>query len=283
MKLITFFLKLIKVIPFIYFFIYHNNLNAQNILDVKFLPKKINETSGLEYLNGNLITHNDSGGKEKLYEFSIDGKIISEHYIYGCGKNNDWEDITSDSNNFYIANTGNNHGNRNNLDILIIDKKNNFNCKGKIKIKYKNQSNFIKRSKHPYDSEGIISLDSNLVLFSKNRSSLTTEIYIIPKKPGSYTLESKAFYNAESLITGADYNKENNLVVLVGYNSLGEQFIYTINNFFINNLRIAEFKRHKLPVENAQIEAIKIIDKDTFWLTSEDEVNGFPRLFKIKI
>ena len=79
------------------------------------------------------------------------------------------------------------------------------------------------------------------------------------------------------------YNKENNLVALVGYSFQGEQFIYTLNNFFIDDLSEAEFKRYKLPIEKAQIEAIKIINKDTFWLTSEDEGNGFPRLFKIRI
>ena len=283
MKFVTFFNNLLRIIPLIVFLFIDLSVHSQTIIDIKFLPKKINETSGLEYLNGNFITHNDSGGKERLYEFSKNGKIISEHYINDCGKNNDWEDITADSDNIYIANTGNNFGNRNNLDILIVDKKNNFNCKGKIKIKYKNQTNFVKRSRHPYDSEGIISIDNNLVLFSKNRSSLTTELYIIPKKSGNYTIESKAFYNAKALITGADYNKENNLVALVGYSFQGEQFIYTINNFFIDDLVEAEFKRFKLPIEKAQIEAIKIIDKDTFWLTSEDEGNGFPRLFKIKI
>ena len=80
-----------------------------------------------------------------------------------------------------------------------------------------------------------------------------------------------------------NYNKENNFVALVGYIFQGDQFIYTINNLFIDDLVEAEFKRFKLPIEKAQIEAIKIIDKDTFWLTSEDEGNGYPRLFKIKI
>tara|TARA_Y100001954_G_scaffold86633_1_gene94972 strand:- start:2 stop:319 length:318 start_codon:yes stop_codon:yes gene_type:complete len=67
--------------PFLVFLFIDFSVYSQTVIDIKFLPKKINETSGLEYLNGNFITHNDSGGKEKLYEFSKDGKIISEHYI----------------------------------------------------------------------------------------------------------------------------------------------------------------------------------------------------------
>ena len=105
----------------------------------------------------------------------------------------------------------------------------------------------------------------------------------MPKTAGSYELKSKAFYNAKSLITGADYQAENNLVALVGYNTKGEQFLYTINKFFPEKLELTEFKKYKLPINKAQIEAIKIIDDETFWLTSEDEGNGYPRLFKIKL
>ncbi len=42
-------------------------------------------------------------------------------------------------------------------------------------------------------------------------------------------------------------------------------------------------EKFKIPVGKAQIEAVKIIDESSFWITSEDEGNGFPRLFKFKI
>ena len=47
-------------------------------LEKQFLPLKINETSGLEYFNENFITHNDSGGEAKLYEFTKEDKIVTE-------------------------------------------------------------------------------------------------------------------------------------------------------------------------------------------------------------
>ena len=75
MKFVTFFNNLLRIIPLIVFLFIDLSVHSQTIIDIKFLPKKINETSGLEYLNGNFITHNDSGGKEKLYEFSKDGKV----------------------------------------------------------------------------------------------------------------------------------------------------------------------------------------------------------------
>ena len=59
------------------------------------LSKKIDETSGLEIIDGQFITHNDSGGDPKLYYLDKKGKIVFERTLDGV-KNNDWEDITKD-------------------------------------------------------------------------------------------------------------------------------------------------------------------------------------------
>ena len=261
----------------------------ENTIERQFLPLEINETSGLEYFNENFITHNDSGGEPLLYEFNKEGKIVSKHKIDNCGMNDDWEDLTSDNENFYVANSGNNYGERKDLSILILDKKNKFRCNGKIEFNYKNQKNFENKSKHPYDSEGLISVGNKLIIFSKDRKNLITELYAIPKKPGSYEIEPLYSYNVNSLITGADYSEVLKLVSLVGYDFVedgGEsenQYLYTINNFDIDNLSKSTVKKYKIPVGKAQIEAVKIIDDSSFWLTSEDEGAGLPRLFKFKI
>ena len=255
----------------------------------QFLPQKINETSGLEYYKNNFLTHNDSGGEPSLYEFTQQGDIINTYKILGCGINDDWEDITSDDENFYISNSGNNYGVRKNLSILILDKENGFQCKGQIQFRYKRQENFENRNNHPYDSESIISVGNELILFSKDRKDLMTELYTLPKTPGSYEIEPIYSYNVNSLITGADYNEYLNLVSLVGYDFVedgGEsenQYLYTISNFNTENLDQSIIKKYKIPVGKAQIEAVKIIDESSFWITSEDEGNGFPRLFKFKI
>ena len=267
----------------IFFLIVLFSCVEQVSIERQLLPLKINETSGLEYYDDNFLTHNDSGGKTILYEFNKEGNIVDEHFIENCGENNDWEDITADSKNIYVANSGNNYGTRQNLAVLILDKENDFECTGQIQFKYKNQVNFENRNRHPYDSEGIISVGDELILFSKDRENLMTELYSLPKIPGSYEIEPIHSYPVNSLITGADYNDELKLVALVGYDFNWNQYFYKISNFDLSNMGQTVIEKFKIPVGKAQIEAVKIIDESSFWITSEDEGNGFPRLFNFKI
>jgi hypothetical protein len=242
------------------------------------LPKKIKETSGLEYIGENFLTHNDSGDESRLYEFNKDGVLLKSTRIYSIS-NVDWEDITSDEENYYIADTGNNYATRKNLRVYILNK--NLNLVNSISIRYKEQKFFERLELNTFDAEAIVSINNSLMLFSKNRKNLSTEIYVFSKSPGSYELIASNSLNVNSLITGADYDSKIELLALTGYNFQGEQFLYTCSNFKIENIEELKFEKHKIPVKKAQIEAIKIIDKNSFWITSEAEKNQFPRLFKI--
>ena len=255
-------------------------INEAVVFETK-LPKKIDETSGLEYFNGDLITHNDSGGDAKLYLFSETGELLEE-FAVDDAENNDWEDITMDDNYLYISDSGNNYGNRKNLNIVITDHLNGFKKVGEINFSYALQEDFKSRNKHPYDAEALIVVDDQLVLFSKNRETLTTELFLIPKQAGDYELTSVKSFDANALITGGDYNEALKLVVLVGYDRARNQYLFTLQNFNLNSLDQVEMNRLELPLKGKQIEAIKIIDANTFWITSEDEGGGYPMLYKVK-
>ena len=255
-------------------------INEAVVFETK-LPKKIDETSGLEYFNGDLITHNDSGGDAKLYLFSETGELLEE-FAVDDAENNDWEDITMDDNYLYISDSGNNYGNRKNLNIVITDHLNGFKKVGEINFSYALQEDFKSRNKHPNDAEALIVVDDQLVLFSKNRETLTTELFLIPKQAGDYELTSVKSFDANALITGGDYNEALKLVVLVGYDRARNQYLFTLQNFNLNSLDQVEMNRLELPLKGKQIEAIKIIDANTFWITSEDEGGGYPMLYKVK-
>ena len=257
------------------------------ILETIVLPKIINETSGLEILNNQFITHNDSGGEPSLYFFSQNGEIINsiklEEESFWEIYNNDWEDITADEDYIYIADTGNNFGNRDNLNIIKV-KTTDFSIDSKIDIFYKDQQTFLPRPKHKYDAEALFLIEDKIAILSKDRSELFTDLYLIDKQSNSkQVLESKITYNVNSLITGGDYNKDMSLLALVSYNSKGNQFLILFEDFNLENLADKKFKKFKIPLERAQIEAIKIIDEKTFWITSEDEGIGNPFMYKIVV
>ncbi len=260
---------------------YENAIVLESIV----LPNIINETSGLEIINEVFVTHNDSGGEPSLYFFNLKGEIINsikleDEYFWKI-YNNDWEDIAADKDYIFIADTGNNFGFRDNLNIIKV-KINDFSIDGKIDIAYKDQETFVPRPKHKYDAEALFLIDDKIAVLSKNRSNLFTDLYLIDKKSNSkQILESKITYDVKSLITGGDYNKELRLLALVSYNSNGSQFLILFKDFNLENLAEKKYRKFKIPLDRAQIEAIKIIDHNTFWVTSEDEGTGSPFMYKV--
>ena len=263
-------------------------IDSAEIINKIVLPKIINETSGLEFYNNNFITHNDSGGEPSLYVFNEMGEVIE---TIGLNKNpdfeienNDWEDITNDNEYLFVADTGNNFGNRDNLNIIRVSKGTDFMVDGIIEISYSDQESFFPRPKHKYDAEAIIVIEDKIALFSKDRENLNTDLYLVDKNQnGSQILTSEVSYNVNTLITGGDYDEERNLLALVSYNSKGNQYLLLFENFKLNNLENNTFKKFKIPLEQAQIEAVKIIDEKTFWVTSEDEGVGSPFMYKIRV
>ena len=263
-------------------------IDSAEIVNKIVLPKIINETSGLEFYNNNFITHNDSGGEPSLYVFNEMGEVIE---TIGLNKNpdfeienNDWEDITNDNEYLFVADTGNNFGNRDNLNIIRVSKGTDFMVDGIIEISYSDQESFFPRPKHKYDAEAIIVIEDKIALFSKDRENLNTDLYLVDKNQnGSQILTSEVSYNVNTLITGGDYDEDRNLLALVSYNSNGNQYLLLFENFKLNNLENNTFKKFIIPLEQAQIEAVKIIDEKTFWVTSEDEGVGSPFMYKIRV
>ena len=259
------------------------NYNEAEILITIELPKEINETSGLEIINNNFITHNDSGGDPVVYEFNQNGVIINRYNINGDSgynlENVDWEDLGADGEYLYIADTGNNFGTRKDLKLIKVDPSNNFQAVNEINISYKDQESFLPKLRHKFDAEGLTIIDDQIALFSKDRDSLNTDIYFIPTNGGP--LSSINTFNVNALITGADYDNNLGLLALISYDSDGNQYIILFPNF--NPKGKNSFKKFRIPIDKSQMESIKIINKNEFWITSEDEGSGHPTLFKIVV
>ena len=266
---------------FLLFFII-TNLEAQTIVSEIELPSSVYETSGLEKVENNLITLNDSGNQPLLYYLNESGELIIERN-FGQIQNNDWEDLTVDDENIYIADIGNNFDTRKNLRIIKAPLDSADNSFEIINFYYPEQEDFSFKQNSKFDAEGIISFKNKLLIFTKNRAKKITEIYELPKNPGNYKAELIGEINIESIVTGADYNKKLKLLVLTSTKDFNEYYIHKIKNFNISKLKNLKIDTYKIPIGKTQVESIKIIDKNNFWITSEAEFMGSPYLYKISL
>ena len=120
----------VKIFKIIFFLFTSNIIFSQLVVEDINLSKKLDETSGLEIINKQLVTINDSGNDPVLFYINESGNILDERKL-NCCKNNDWESLAADSDYVYIADFGNNYDTRKNLSIIKIpiDKSSNENPK----------------------------------------------------------------------------------------------------------------------------------------------------------
>ncbi|HEY4786136.1 MAG TPA: hypothetical protein VIH57_08800, partial [Bacteroidales bacterium] len=198
----------------------------------------VRETSGLAYTDGKLWTFGDSGNPPDI--FSVDtttGNILQTVNISNY-PNTDWEDIAADSDYLYIADLGNNEGNRTDLKILKVAKHDIGDgavvgaTAQAISISYADQTSFVVDDNTNFDCEAIISKGDSLYLFTKDHGDFRTRVYTVSKTPGTYRLSPYTSFNVNGKITGADFNPATGEVALIGYmNSKFNSFLWLLNDF----------------------------------------------------
>lgn len=257
-----------------------NVFGQMNFLKEKFeLPNIVNETSGLIFYNSKIITHNDSGDSPNLYEIdTISGNIVRTIAINNA-TNVDWEDITQDDTHIYVADIGNNFGNRQDLKIYKILKSDYLNSNSVnaevISFSYEDQTDF---SSQPYntnfDAEAIGIFQDNIVIFTKNWANYQTNAYIIPKTIGTYTAQKVSTYNSEGLITGSDFQGDR--IMLSAYTSTGVPFLLFVHenrppglDFFGGTVYKIDLIGDAYLEQGSQIEAIGYFDYHKCYITRE--------------
>ena len=172
------------------------------------LPVETKETSGLLFFDSKLITHNDSGNQPNLYEIdSLTGNLLRVVHVNNA-TNIDWEDITEDENHIYIADIGNNNGNRTDLKIYKIlksDFKNSASISADIiSFSYEDQTNFdSKPNGSNFDAESIVVYNNSILIFTKNWNDLKTNVYKTPLITGNYYISREHF---TTTINGNQYD-----------------------------------------------------------------------------
>ncbi len=237
------------------------------------LSEELKETSGLIYFDDYLYTHNDNSDIH-LYKIEPKTGTIVQRIPLTSTKNYDWEAITQDEVYFYIGDFGNNGtGTRSNLTIYKILKKSlayvpeiemiTFDYEGRKpqKTQKSNGTN--------YDCEGFIALGDSLFLFTKEWQAEQSTLYTLPKKSGNYLAKKRHTYPVKGLITDATYHKKLDKVILTGYSSTLQPFLYTILNFSNINPSFHRTNRYKLGLPFHQIEGITFAPNNLIYCSNE--------------
>ena len=277
------------------------NIDTLSIDDYKmetlYLPPTLNEISALEYEkeDKNVASFwglNDSGNKPELYRFDAKtGEIINTIFITNA-PNIDWEEISTDDNRIYFADFGNNMGNRKNLAIYFIDKKQvDFsNPKQELKaqkIEFYYPEQAIYRFKNlttNWDAEAFFIYNDKIHIFTKEWSNLQTTHYVVPidttKKHAAQKLETfKTNYAVTAAYINTDKNNATNGIYLLGYTKDALAFI----NWFDlpkNNEDLfftSQVKKISLPLgfttQLGQLEGISVLATENKICFSGEEFN----------
>lgn len=251
------------------------------------LPNDVRETSGLFFHNGRLWTHNDSGGKPVLYALDTTTFEVVQKITLANAKNKDWEDVCTDGERVYVGDFGNNKGKRKNLRIytfslsVLPDSGDATITVDSIRFCFGDQTNFVyNKHEHDFDCEAMFATEDYLYLFSKGWATGTTRMYRLPKTLGNYVAEVVNGFDSQGLITGADYDRENHVLVVVGYvKNIWKPFMYLIFDFDEEGVKLSN-RRFELPQwAGTQTEGICFFDEGKCYVSAETSPSFSARVF----
>lgn len=258
----------------------------------KFIPlmdPALDENSGLILHDDLFWTFNDSGGESKIFGFDFSGNIKKVIELTGA-VNIDWEEIAQDETHIYIGDFGNNNGERKNLKIYRINKKDiDLNPKQEIdweiiQFEYANQEKFgYPPLSTPFDCEAMAELNDTLLLFTKDWEKLTTTVYKIPKNAEYFKPNPVDSFDIKGVITGADISPDRKKLALIGYNNFKPilWIFYEISagNIFGSKNQFFEFDS----LQYAQTEGICFLGNDTLLISCEQTRNFNQQVFLIDL
>jgi hypothetical protein len=214
---------------------------------------EIKESSGIvasERHEGIFWTHNDSGGKPRIFAIRRDGTLVATYTIKGADAR-DWEDIAlGPKGHLYIGDIGNNNGKRRDLTIYKVPEPTSLAPKGVLKVTDRIPLNFPEGN---FNCEALmVTPEAQLMVISKSLTA--TKLYAYD----NHTWKAVQTLPIPNFVTGADMNKHGEFVVstYIGYHIFAPQ----------REGKFAEKQSVFAPLE--QCEAV-CWNKDRVLLTSE--------------
>ncbi len=251
------------------------------------LIDELNESSALTYFNNKYWTINDSGNKNRLYEINPQNGQIAGYVVVKNASNTDWECIAQSQTHLFIGDCGNNAtGARKDLCILKISKSeiaNHLNDSvnaEKIFFSYSDQTEFSpSQNATNFDCEAIIFDNDSIHIFTKNWLNKKCTHYRLPSVSGTYIATKVETFDANGLITDADFTPVNGNVILVGYKEIAMNyytcfawllFDYRPGHYFSGNKRRIELGA---AAQIGQTEGVLLFDDGSGYITNEKVVS----------
>lgn len=199
------------------------------------LPTQLAEISGLVQSGTDLWAQADGGNPNAFYRINRSTGAILQTVTITNGTNTstgsvttteDWEDIATSSTHIYLADVGNNDGNRENLKIYRVAKS-SIGAGATVSViadvinfSYPNQGMppFASAPQaNDFDCEAMVYYNGKLHLFTKNWLNNWTRHYSVPDMAGTHVATLEDSFNVAGLITGADI-APNGALGLIGNN-----------------------------------------------------------------
>jgi hypothetical protein len=205
----------------------------------KFSDSSIQESSGLaasKRFPGVFWTHNDQGHAPVLFAVNRSGKTVARYKITGPTIT-DWEDVAVDnSSQVYIADTGNNDGSRDKVQVYSLPEP-NPKASGSVGVQ--------KTWKLTYPSSGRFNGEAFFVnngygyLIGKDLANNGAPVYRFPiSSPGSFMLQRIGTLKVRSRVTGASVSSDNSALGVVTENGA---YLFPINGSALRAFAVQPF------------------------------------------
>ena len=239
-------------------------------------PNSLKEVSGIAYKNNLIYSIEDRGNENHVTVLDLSGKIQKTITLNNI-QNNDWEDLTFDTNgNLYIGDFGNNANDRKDLAIYKINQSDLNNETAEVaytvSFEYPEQKDFPPKKKDlMFDVEGFFEFQNFFYLFTKNRSKGfdgSSYVYKIPNTAGHHKAELIKTINTCSdyencAITSAAISPDQTKFVLLSHSK-----IWLFENFSPDN--IADGKMSEIDLDHfSQKEAVTFKNNETLLIADE--------------
>ena len=243
------------------------------------LNKTVVETSGLIAYKERIYTINDSGDASNIYEIDANnGKVLNKIEVLKA-RNRDWEALTRDDHYLYIADIGNNKGDRSRLTIYKVSLEKLD--KADDEVKHDGIITFsYPKGKPRYNAEAMVALDEELLIFTKNSREQNTQMFTLSKNTGHHEAKLCGNFESKGLVTAATLIDKR--LILLGYANREryQSFIWVFNKFKVKKPFSTKPKKYRLP-DRLQFEAITYDQDKRYILSNEGRGKNPPMLWEL--